>query len=830
MPAMERLCVGRGLELDAMGERLSAACAGAGGLCLVRGETGSGKSTLLRELAARAEAEGRHPVLAWGRCDLQNGNPRPLHPFSGILESLTGASEIVVPDERVVDSGRVLERVRSGFVELGPDIIELLVPGFGLAIRSAKLLRRSNLLGRLTRRAGDGDSQSVAADHRRLEDQYLAMLERVLEESPLVLFIDDFHGADSASLELLERLAERTTELPLLLVLAARSDADAVVEAALAKAAVQPETTVIDLDEAMRHRGRDLVADYVEARVPGVSNSFVADLARHTGGLPLFLVELVDHLIQSGQLEASDGGWRDAADISWQDMPGGVTSVLAAQLEHLDPELRELLQLASVEGDQFTVEVLAGVLEESPLNVVRKLSREAPKNLIEPLGSFQLGSQRTTRFRFRHSLAHLHSYESVPQLERPYLHDSVAMQLERLAGPEPPGDLAAPLANHYEQAGHADKAVVHHEAAAIFAQATGALTEAIAHLERIPDLIGDDPPGVLCRLAGLLTTTGRLDDAEACFHRALARRDGMAADLLADLELSHSYLLTRLHRFDEALAAANAVLALEADAGPTVRAGALVARSHVQTKRGNAEAALSEAQAAVAAAEPLDDVALKAQVLHQCGWCLKELGRFEEARDRLGASLELLEGEPRPNWSRLAATQNALADLEISLEHYPEARRHLEAAIAAWREFDQHTDVAVALNNLANLANRQGLFEEALSFGRDAHALDLEVLGAGHPERAFSLTCIGESLLGLERYAEAAAALREALALREGAQIPAGNLAWTRWLLGRALVDGGEDEQHGLALVVEARVVFETMGPAARSELKDLDAWLEARA
>ncbi len=827
MPVAERICVGRGQELDALGERLAAACGGAGGLCLVRGETGSGKSTLLRELAASAEAHGRQPVIAWGRCDPQLGELRPLYPWTGILEALTGTSDIVVPEEALVDGGGVLDRARSAFMEIGPDVIELLVPGFGLAVRSAKLLRRSSLARRLTRRATDGDRQSIDADRRQLEDQYLAVLERILAESPLVLLIDDIHCADSASLELLERLANKAAERPLLIVLAARSGAPTEIEERLGRL---PGTAVlIDLDEAMRDRGEELVADYVAARVPGVSPDFVAALARHTGGLPLFLVELVDHLIQSEQLTDSAGEWQEVADIRWQDMPGAVANVLAAQLEELDEDIRELLQLASIEGDQFTVEVLAGVLEETPINVLRKLNRLAPQNLVEPLGTFQIGQRRATRFRFRHSLAHLHSYESVPSLERPYLHESVAIQLELLAGDAVDGALAAPLANHYERAGRADRAAVHHEAAAVYAQSAGALTEAIKHLERIDRLGLDDSPAVLGRLAALLTTTGRLEEAEVAFQRALRRRTETTADLLADLQISHAYLLTRLHRFDEAQQATDAALAL-ADSAANVRAEALVARANLESKRGNPEQALEQAEAAERAAAAIDDPVLQARTLYLAGWCLKELGRFDAARKRLSDSLALLEGELRPNWSRLAATRNALADLEISLEHYPEARLHLEAAITAWRQFDQNSDVAVALNNLANLANRQGHFEEALAFGRDAYALDLSILGAGHAELAFALTCIGESQLGLGQYGDAVATLSEALDLREGAQVPAGNVAWTRWLLGRALVDGEVDVARGLEAVTEARTVFAAMGEAAKSELKDLDAWLAARA
>ncbi len=791
--------------------------------CVVQGDTGAGKSTLLREFVAGIEAAHSQAVVAWGHCDLQTGKGRPLLPWTGVLESLAGTAEIVVPQEQVQDSSGVLAKARSAFAELAPDIVELLLPGVGLVIRSAKLIsRQTSLSRRLSVSGGSADPQQVGSDRRQLEDQYVAVLEKVMDESPLVLVIDDLHCADTASLDLLARVAAKTKDRPLFMLVGCKTEGEAAFNAALRSAEAEDRLTAVDLDQAMRERGPDLVKDYVRRTVPGVSDVFVDALTRHTGGHPLFLVELIDHLISGDQLIEESGNWQDSADIDWDAMPDQVQKVLATQLANLPEAVREALHVASVEGDQFTVEVVAGVLEARAIDVVRLLDRQAPKNLVEPLGNFMLGNRRTTRFRFCHSMAHRHVYESIPELERPYLHETCASQLKALAG-ESTDAVCAQLAHHYDLAGRADLAVPWYGQAAEFAESTGALTEAIDHLRRGFVLSGEQSLRMRARLAGLLNVIGELEEAEQIWAEVVRRAEEEgAADLPAHL-VGWAHALNRRHRFDEAASVAGRALEMADDR--RLEAQALDALSQICNKRGQTDASLAHAEASLDLCQGLADEALEGSAHYRCGWALKELGRYAEARESLTRCVEIATGET-PNWHLLASAHNALADLEISQERYPEARGHLETAVDAWRQFDAHSDVAVGLNNLANVANREGLYGEALVYGTDAYKADLRVLGDGHAELAFALTCIGESHIGLGNSDAAIQALAEAHQLRTSQEVPAGNRAWTAWLLGRALVEADREPERGYSLVEEARAVFEEMGEAAGSELRDVEAWL----
>lgn len=830
-------CVGRDPELASLNAQLDKAQHHLGSICIVKGGTGSGKSTLLREFIATVERAESDVVVAWGHCDPQTGSLRPLLPWTNILESLAGVSEVVVPNEQVKDRKRVLDTARSTFAELAPDIVELLLPGVGLVIRSAKLISTKTSLGRrLTGRQYSKDTAPAEADRTQLEDQYVTLMERVLDDSPLVLVIDDLHCADVASLDLLRRLSRKTGSRPLLILAAIQDQSreikheETTLEKTLSTICNDLDATTLDLDLAMRQRGDQLVDAYVGAVVPGVGEQFVAELTTHTGGHPLFVVELIDHLLHTDKIRKVNGTWREAADISWSTLPNRVENVLDAQLAELEDEVREVLRTASVEGDQFTVEVIAGVMDETPMAIARLLSRRAPKNLIEPLGNFTIAGRRITRFRFCHSLARQHTYASVEQVERPYLHEAIAEQYETVVE-EQPGPLAAQLAFHYDQAKLGERARTFYAHAADYAVSTGSLIEATAHLERALALStrNIDQMTLSTELAKVLAMTGRVNDAAPLYERAVTIAESANDTLLADILVNQSFTLTRLHEFDAAFAAAAKALDLtDSSEDVGLRIAAFEALSHVTTKRGEHQQSLDYAEAGLRCCADFGDDDLRGGVLFRRGWAQKELGRYDEAQSSLDESLTI-QTVDRPNWSGLAATHNALADLYISVENYPQARANLERAIDAWRKFDQHSDVAVALGNLANLANREHLYAQALSYGLDACAIDVEVLGEDHPELAFALTCIGESHIGLEDYDSAIEVLTRANALRTAHEVPEGNRAWTRWLLGRTLADSHRDTTRGMALVVEARAVFQSMGSAAASELKDVNDWLHDR-
>ncbi len=129
---------------------------------------------------------------------------------------------------------------------------------------------------------------------------------------------------------------------------------------------------------------------------------------------------------------------------------------------------------------------------------------------------------------------------------------------------------------------------------------------------------------------------------------------------------------------------------------------------------------------------------------------------------------------------------------------------------------------------MANLANRQERFDEALEYARRGLRIDESILAMDHPDIAFPLTCVGEACIGLKNYDDAIDVLERAFQLRTENDVPPGNLAWTQWLLGRALVESVRNVSLGYQYIERARVILQSLGDATVDELNDVDTWLAA--
>jgi tetratricopeptide (TPR) repeat protein len=208
------------------------------------------------------------------------------------------------------------------------------------------------------------------------------------------------------------------------------------------------------------------------------------------------------------------------------------------------------------------------------------------------------------------------------------------------------------------------------------------------------------------------------------------------------------------------------------------------------------------------------------------GWCQKELGHLDESLALLTECIDIQDRLGNPNLSTYATTCNALADLHLNLHNYDKAHFYFEQAIDCWGRFDRHVHAGIALGNMANLANRQERFDEALEYAKRGMAIDESMLGVDHPDIAFPLTCVGESCIGLKNYDDAINVLERAFQLRTENDVPPGNLAWTQWLLGRVLVESDRNVSLGHKYIEQAREILQSLGDATADELNDVDAWL----
>jgi adenylate cyclase len=322
-----------------------------------------------------------------------------------------------------------------------------------------------------------------------LLEQYTRVLQDLAKEKPLLLILDDLQWVDPGSASLLFHLGRRIQGNRILIVGAFRP-----AEVALGRGEERHPLEPI-LHEFKRDFGeieievgktevRRFVDDFIDAQPNRLGHEFRETLYSLTKGHPLFTVELLRNMEERGALARDkDGRWIEGPELDWNTLPARVDAVIEERVQRLNKKLREILTIASVEGEEFTAEVVARIQKEEIRELIKLLSRELDKrhHLVSAKGIRQLEKQRLSSYLFQHILFQRYLYNSLDQVERAELHEEVGNILEALYG-EQAEEIAVQLARHFLEAGIVSKAIDYYHKAGNKAVRLSAGEEALALL------------------------------------------------------------------------------------------------------------------------------------------------------------------------------------------------------------------------------------------------------------------------------------------------------------------------------------------------------------
>jgi tetratricopeptide (TPR) repeat protein len=491
--------VGRDRELSELRQGLDNALAGRGRLFMVAGDPGVGKTALADAVGAEAVAAGA--TVLWGRAWDGGGAPS-YWPWLRILRRLATERDI----------GEAL-------AALGPEQtarLTHLIPGLARA--------PEHLAGADEPPAGDRESDAARF---QLFDAITSLLRAAAAQGPIVLILDDLHGADHPSLLLLGFLAVHVRDSPILVIGTYRE----------AEARLDPQLAAT-LGDIIRHgqrlplrglRERDVgeVVERVAGRRP--PDRVVRAIHSATEGNPFFVDEVVRLLSAEGRLD-------DAAQVAGVRIPDGVRETIRHRLEPLPDRTLQLLHTASVIGREFRIDTLQRVSGAEPTELDAALGEAVDSGVIAELPS-ALGS-----YGFSHGLIRETLYDDLGPQRRAQLHREVGLALEELYAADPEPHIAE-LAHHFfvaATAGELAKAIDYSVRAGERALTLVAYEEAAAHFERALQAYGlqerADVPrrcDLLLALGAAQSRAGESGAARETFLRAagLARKLGSASRL-----------------------------------------------------------------------------------------------------------------------------------------------------------------------------------------------------------------------------------------------------------------------------------------------------------
>ncbi|UCG25792.1 MAG: AAA family ATPase [Chloroflexota bacterium] len=491
--------VAREPELSQLNGYLDQALAGQGRVAFVTGEAGSGKTALLQEFCRRCQEIHEDLVVANGNCNAYTGIGDPYLPFREILAMLTGDVEAkwaagAISSEHARRLWNSAPLTTSAMLEAGPGLVDTFVPQSALLeritsfrqrsdqeMRSADLIERLSSVGRVAGRPEQSD----------LFEQYTRVLQAMAGQHPLLLILDDLQWADLGSASLLFHLGRRVAGRHIMVVGAYRPEEISSpmdgerhpLEPVVNELQRDFGGAPVVLDQAERRKFVDALLDTEPNRL---ESSFREMLYRQTRGHPLFTIELLQGMQERGDLLCEDGNWVVGRTLDWQTLPARVEAAIAERMGRLAQPLRTMLRIASVEGEEFTAEVVARVLDADDRNVVRQLSSDLDRrhHLVRAQAIKHLKSRRVSRYRFRNYLFQRYLYDSLDDVERAYIHEDVGTAMEELYGEQASQieSIAPQLAWHFLEAGITEKSVRYSSRAGARAVQLSAFQEGIGHL------------------------------------------------------------------------------------------------------------------------------------------------------------------------------------------------------------------------------------------------------------------------------------------------------------------------------------------------------------
>lgn len=529
-----KVFVGRQKELKGLKNSMQNALDGKGSVVFIAGEAGSGKTELINKLLEGFEPKkdekdkskkDKKVQVARTDCLESIGDADPFSPFSDIFDEL-------FVDKSLQDAKRIWDAA----VEVSELFEKVTVLGetFSLGIAIFDKLVRRNF--DIYKKEDMFEKKDIS--QKKFFSEYTKILQKLSrKEHPLVLVIDGLQWIDTSSARLLLYLSKKITDDRIFIIGAYRTEEVNISEAGqpsflkeiLNKMNCRSNVVTIGLEPLEPEEVSKYISNaYLNNDFP---EEFIGSIHPKTGGNPLFVVELMKLLEEEEIIVREATKWHLKKKVEDIMVPDTIEGVIEWRINKIRDETdRKLHDFASVEGREFTSDILSELLSIDRLELSRRLriAREM-YNLIEEAQekSIEIGS-----YQFINSFAHHGFYDHLGTEERILLHQKIGEILEsKCKDDDETRKLALTLADHFVEGRIPDKALKYLLRAAKTAERTNSFTEALRLYEKTNKIIVENRIGNPEERVKILTKLGEI-------YRILGRGEEAIKVLKESLELS----------------------------------------------------------------------------------------------------------------------------------------------------------------------------------------------------------------------------------------------------------------------------------------------------
>jgi pimeloyl-ACP methyl ester carboxylesterase/sugar-specific transcriptional regulator TrmB len=429
--------VGRQDELRQLEEFLEKTRKGNGNTIIIGGEAGIGKTRLVDELMFTARSKNIRVI----KCNCSQDSKVPQLAIRKILKEIFELSENENPDLRS-------KEIREKMKDFDPQLMTV-IPAI------------NNLFSNLSFRPkvhsdqfGTSEDLALLLKSELIFENLAKIIISFSFKQPLILFVDDLHLADSSFLKFFKNIAKKIQKSNLLLIGACR------------------QTSIIKTSEGIIHPLFDTVEllnneslfQNIELKsltqpdcsklinnILGIYNyNFEKLIYQETKGNPFYILETIKFLINKKIITPKDEKWALTKSLNEIELPHTLRDVISLRISLLSEEERDILDCASVIGEQFTSNLIKDITDLNRLQVLKRLNKIERK--------YQLIHSNNDKYRFDHSKIRQFLYHEITSELRKEYHSLIAKKLEE-NNKNHLNQVVNQLAYHYYYSENSEKAI-----------------------------------------------------------------------------------------------------------------------------------------------------------------------------------------------------------------------------------------------------------------------------------------------------------------------------------------------------------------------------------
>lgn len=588
----------------------------------------------------------------------------------------------------------------------------------------------------------DSHLQTLSDDTQQVYTRgihYIAQcVAKLTQQTPWVFCFEDLHWADNSSLQLLQYLLKESkqTSSPLMVVGTMRDQTSERYQTSIEMA-----DTHISLAPLSDEYSLQLIKTRLQqvAQVPDAIQSF---LVQRSTGNPFYIEELIKMLVTNQVLQFDHNGHNvTATSLANLQIPNTLTDILRVRLEYLSQSEQTILEYAALAGQMFWYEAIVHLHQSSSaanqsssapfvyddsIDVDQVLTSLEHQQLIVP--QTRSSVEDSKEYHFKHEMLYDVVYQRLTDEQRHFGHAQIATWLTKLSK-ERADEYAVVIAEHHKRAAQQIEAAEWYTRAGQRARDSFAAISATKYFEHA---------------LTLLPATSQYTQQRMHLYESVGET--------LRWQTTHAKALHAFTKMRNLAASINDIAA---------QSRAWRGMAAIQNNQGDAENARQSAEQAEQIANSLGPSEELAQALAIKSSSLIYLGQNELA---LATAQRVLDISRQIVHRRTETTAlNLIGTLYASTGDYISATTYVEQALTIHREQGNRQSEAIFLNNLACFANGWGDFTRAEQLAQEALVISQDI--GTRFITLHVLSALGEAQIGLARFSEAEAILRQGISL-----------------------------------------------------------------